>query len=121
MIWDMNPFTTDHPLNSDPSWFDAKDHPVLSFVCMVFVLALVFTPVVLLGLYHWVMSDLEGVTTPGPFSFAELGWFLLVGGVVAFVLSLVCAWPVIAVCRFWLRGWRRRTGRSNPATSSCQE
>ena len=99
----MNLFTTEHPLNSQPSWFDAQAHPVLSFVCSVFVLALALAPVVLFGLYRWVMSDLEGVTTPGTFSFAELGRFLLVGGVVAFVLSLVCALPAVSVYRFLLR------------------
>lgn len=109
----MNPFTTDHPLNSDPSWFDAKDHPVLSFVWVVFVLALALTPVVLFGLYHWVMSDLEGVTTPGPFSFPELGRFLLVAGVVAFMLILICALPAVAICGLLRR--RQRALKQSPA------
>lgn len=102
----MNPFSIEHPLNSQPSWFDTKEHPVLSFVCSVFFLALILTPIVLVFLYHLAMSDLEGVTTPGPFSFAEIGWFLLVGGVVAFVLSSVCVLPAVLVYRFLLRRWR---------------
>lgn len=118
----MNPFTAEHPLNSQPSWFDAKEHPVLSFVCSVFFLALSLTPIILAFLYHWVMSDLEGVTTPGPFSFAEIGWFLLVGGGVAFVLSLVCALPAVSVYRFLLRRWRLlKQASPKPATSSWQE
>jgi hypothetical protein len=54
----MNVFTTGYPLTSQPSWFDACAHPFLSFVSNAFVSALILTPLVLVRLYHYAISDI---------------------------------------------------------------
>jgi hypothetical protein len=100
----MNPFTTDHPLASKSSWFDTPKHPTLSFVCSTFVLGLIFTPFVLQRLYDYAISDIgaEANLFPQP-----LVGFIL-GVVIAFVLSVVGALPVVLVYRVFALRWRRR-------------
>lgn len=98
----MNVFTTDHPLASQPSWFDAKAHPVLSYFCGVFLLALLLAPLILFGLYEYAMTDI-GADNPFP----EPGWALLMGSIWAFVLGLFCAGPLLLAFRLVARIWRR--------------
>jgi ABC-type Fe3+ transport system permease subunit len=100
----MNPFTTDHPLASKSSWFDTQGHPTLSFVCSTFVLALILTPFVLHRLYDYAISDIgaEANLFPQPW------WALFCGLVIAFVLSVVGALPVVLVYRLFARRWTRQ-------------
>jgi hypothetical protein len=100
----MNPFTTDHPLDTQTSWFDTKQHPLLSFVCSTFGLALILTPLVLVRLYYYAISDIGAEPNPFP----EPWWGLFMGSVVAFVLSVICAFPFVLVFRLFARRWRRR-------------
>jgi len=100
----MNPFTTDHPLASKSSWFDAQEHPRVSFVCSTFVFALILAPLVLQRLYDCAISDIGAEPNPFPHPWWALFW----GSVVAFVLSVICALPVVLVYRLVARIWRRR-------------
>ena len=88
----MNLFTTDHPMMSQTSWFDAKAHPRLSFVCSLAVLALVFSPVVLFRLCDYVVNDADD-TTPG--DFPEFWWLMTVGSLFAYGINWVCAVPLV--------------------------
>lgn len=100
----MNPFTTDHPLAAKSSWFDTHEHPVLSFVCSTLLLTFIFTPIVLVRLYYWAITDIG--TEPNPFP--QPWWALFWGMVVAFVLSLFGAVPAVLLLRLLSRAWRRR-------------
>ena len=102
----MNPFTTEHPLASKSSWFDAREHPKLSFICRTFVLALIFTPFGLVRLYHYAIRDIGAEPNPFP----EPSWILFWGTVIAFVFSLLCAFPVVYLRRLAARKWRMRGG-----------
>jgi hypothetical protein len=100
----MNIFTTDHPLTSPPSWFDTRAFPWLSFVCSVFVAALISTPFILAGLYFYLISDIgaEGTPFPDP-------WFDLAVGIgVSFVTGIICASPIALTYRLLARSWRKR-------------
>lgn len=99
----MNPFTTDHPLASKTSWFDKREHSALSFVCGVFVLALILMPFVLYRLYLYAISDIGAEPNPFP----QPWWALFWGCVIAFVLSAVCALPVAFVYRLFARRLRK--------------
>jgi hypothetical protein len=100
----MSIFTTDHPLTSQPSWFDTRAFPLLSFVCSVFVAALIFTPFILAGLYFYLISDIGAEPRPFPDP-----WFdLAVGISVSFVIGIICASPVVLVYRLLARNWRSR-------------
>jgi len=99
----MNPFTTDHPLASQSSWFDTRAHPVLSFVCSTFVLALISTPLVLVSLYDWYMSDMGAE----PNVFPHLGWALLAGSAISFLICFLGTLPVVLLIRIFVRRWRR--------------
>lgn len=100
----MNPFTTDHPLSPKTSWFDTREHPTLSFVCSTFVLALILTPFVLYRLYLYAISDIGAEPNPFP----QPWWALFWGGLIAFVLSTVAAFPVLLLFRLFSRRWRKR-------------
>lgn len=100
----MNIFTTEHPLTSQPSWFDTKEHPFLSFVCSVFVLALVFTPLILFGLYSYAISDIGAEPNPFPDPWLALA----VGSIYSFTISLVGASLVVLAYRMLARSWRSR-------------
>ncbi len=102
----MNIFTTDHPMATEPfewSWFNRKQHPWLSLLCSTLLLAFVFSPAVLYGLYCWFMSDNGGDITltlkpwPG----------FIVGFATSLVLSLVPAFPLVLVYRAMERIWRK--------------
>jgi hypothetical protein len=93
----MSIFTTDHPLTSQPTLFDKRAFPVLSFVCSVFVAALIFTPLILAGLYFYLISDIGAEATPFPDP-----WFDLAVGIgVSFVIGIICASPVVLLARYW--------------------
>src|SRR5688572_16187688 len=100
----MNPFTTDHPLVSESSWFDTKEHPLRSFICSTFVLALMLTPLILVRLYYYAISDIGAEPNPFP----EPWWALFMGTVFSLALSLLCAFPVVLLCRLVRQGWTRR-------------
>ena len=101
----MNIFATDHPMICEPSWFDAKEYPRLSFVLSVFVVTLILAPLVLIRLYYWVMSDI-GADNPFPDPLLALAW----GLIAAFVLSLPVACAAIFAYRFIT--WCRRGGKN---------
>jgi hypothetical protein len=100
----VNIFTTEHPLASQPSWFDTKAFPVLSFVCSVVVLALMLAPLVFVRLCYYVFSDIGAEADPFP----DPCLAILLGSVLAFAFSLVCAFPVVLAYRLLARKGRRR-------------
>ena len=99
----MNVFTTEHPMAAQPSLLDAKTHPFLFFVFSSLLLALLLTPLILYGLYQYAMSDI-GADNPFP----EPGWALLMGSILAFVLILFCACPLLLIFRIVARIWQHR-------------
>jgi hypothetical protein len=97
----MNVFTTDHPLTLQPSWFDRRVYPFWSFVCSVVVLAVIFTPAILVGLYFWLTSDIGAESQPFPDP-----WFdLAVGAGISFVVGIICASLVVLIYRCMTRNW----------------
>jgi hypothetical protein len=102
----MNVFTTEHPLTSQPSWFERREYPVLSFVCSVFVSALILTPVILGGLYYYDLSDIGAEATPLP----DSGLDFFIGCVFSFIVSLVCSLLVVTGYRLVAGIYRRRMG-----------
>jgi len=61
----MNPYTTDHPMVSQPSWFDARLHPRLSYLCQILVVALaVFAAFAGIWIFALMDADNEDVTDP---------------------------------------------------------
>jgi hypothetical protein len=95
----MNLFTTDHPLTSQPSWFDVKAHPVLSAVCKIMVIAMALTPLILLGLYNYAISDIGAEPEPFPDPWLSL----TIGSLVSFIIGLICASTIVAVYRWFTR------------------
>jgi hypothetical protein len=87
----MNPFTTDHPLVSKASRFGAKERPMLHFLHRTLALTLIFTPFVLVRLYYYAISDIGAEPNPFP----KPWWALFWGSVIAFMLSLVVAVPIM--------------------------
>ena len=94
----MNIFTTDHPMASHPSWSDAKQHPVLSILYSVLLLGPILTPVVIWRLYVYFTSDI-GADNPVPDPWPAFAWMIIL----AFTISLVCAFPRVLLYR--LVGW----------------
>jgi hypothetical protein len=101
----MNLFTTDHPMSSNGSWFDASEFPRLSIVLKVLVGTLILVPFVFLRLYQWVISDI-GANSFEPFP--ALAW----GLIAAFALSLPSACTAVFVYQFIAR---RSKGKTNAA------
>ena len=97
----MNIFTTDHPMASQSSWFDAKEHPVLSILCSVFLLCPILMPVVISRLYVYFTSDI-GADNPFPDPWRALAWMIIL----AFAISLVCAFPLVLLYRMFARCWK---------------
>ena len=95
----MNVFTTDHPMMRQTSWFDAKEHPRLSFVCRVAVVALALTPFVMFRICDFVMNDVQETT---PMEYPGALWLLAVGGLFAYGISCVVSVPLVGAYR-WLR------------------
>ena len=100
----MSIFTTEHPLTSQPSWFDRREFPLLSFACSTVVLALIFTPLILAGLYFYLTSDIGAEQRPFPDP-----WFdLAVGIAFSFAIGLFCASLVVLIYRWLTRIWSSR-------------
>ena len=93
----MNPFTTDHPLAPQTSWFDRKEHPRLSFVCTTFLLSFILTPFWLICFYNWANSDVGSEPDPFP-----APWWVFFG-LLAFASSVFCALPIVAIVRYFTR------------------
>jgi hypothetical protein len=106
----MNVFTTDHPMIAQTSWFDEKEHPRLSFVCRVAVVALAFTPFVMFRICEFVMNDVVETT---PVEEPGLLWLLVVGGGFAYGVSCAVSVPLVAGY-----GWLRNDGGSDEAVRS---
>ena len=98
----MNIFTTDHPMASHPSWSDAKQHPVLSILYSVLLLGPILTPVVIWRLNVYFTSDI-GADNPFPDPWRALAWMIIL----AFAISLVCAFPLVLLYRMFARCWKR--------------
>ena len=99
----MGVFTTDHPMTSQPSWFDVKEHPWLSAVCSAIVLALCFTPAILAGLYLYFINDIGAEPNPFPDP-----WFdLAVGSGLSFIIAILLAAPLMVSFRLLVRGRNR--------------
>jgi hypothetical protein len=92
----MSIFTTDHPLTTQPSWFDARAFPALSFLCTSTLLALAFTPLILGGLYIFLTTDIGA--EPKPFGDHPLR-LLAIGSVFSFVVGFICASFVVTIYR----------------------
>jgi len=94
----MNVFTTDHPMTSMPSCLDTKAHPLLSFVCRIFAVTLVLTPLVYGWLVYSVVTD-DVSSTDDPD-----GPILMFGIPASFVFSFVCSVLMVSAYRFvvWL-------------------
>lgn len=133
----MNVFVTDHPLVAQPSCFDAKAHPVLSFLCRVQVVALVLCPV-FIGIVWFAMSAADSPDVPAPSWTDSL--FEVVGFVIGFPVFVVIQflgaptsdlpepagtillyagvvvdgffWALVSVSSFRLVAWHRRRRRS---------
>ena len=101
----MNVFTIDHPLTLQPSWFDRREYPKLSFVCSVFVSTLIFTPLILAGLYYFDMSEIGAEPDPFPDPWLDF----IVGIVLSLVVSFVGSFFVLMAHRL-LAHWRSRCG-----------
>jgi len=98
----MNIFTTDHPMTSQSPWSDPKEHPFLSLVCSVFLLAPFITAFVTWRLYVYLTSDI-GAEGPPQNPWRALAWLILF----AFAVSLLCAVPLVLFYRFAAKGWRK--------------
>lgn len=98
----MNPFTTDHPLTAQTSWFDRKEHPRLSFVCATFLLALILTPLWFVRLYIWFVNDIGAEPNPFTESWPTVFWT----GFVASIGAIICAVPLVAAHRHCVGRWR---------------
>ena len=77
---------------------------MLSFVCSSVVLALMLAPLVLYRLYLYAISDIGAEPNPFP----EPWWALFWGSVIAFVLSMFVAVPVVSLFRACLENPARR-------------
>ncbi len=106
----MNILTTDHPLTLQPSWFDRREHPLLSFVCHVSVMALILTPLILVGLYFYAISDIGAEPNPFPDPWLDLA----VGTALSFVIGLACASLMILTYRLLARVWNRNMLTKSP-------
>jgi hypothetical protein len=61
----MNVFTTDHPMVAQPSCFDAKKNPFVSFCCSAFIIALILCPL-FLGVTWLAVHVRESPDVPEP-------------------------------------------------------
>ena len=110
----MNPFATDHPLASESSCFDRREHPWLSFICSTLVIAAILAPFILIAVIPAVIDDKGSDPSPG-------GRQLLVwGSVVACVIGLGAAVPLVCIGRFVKRWWRMRGKVFHGVTKSCR-
>jgi hypothetical protein len=102
----MNIFATDHPMTAQPSWFDARVHPWLSYVSQILVLALILLPLAAgLVLYSIASADYYALDDQ-PASIIEFVLFLLYLVTDCLLLAFLC----VSVYR--LLGWLFRKRRS---------
>lgn len=85
----MNVFTTDHPLVAQPSCFDAKENPLLSYLARVILAAFILCPL-LLGVAWLALASGESPEVPEP------AWTDVFVVAVGFVTCL----PVLAIVHF---------------------
>ena len=76
---------------------------MLSFVCHVSVMALILTPLILVGLYFYAISDIGAEPNPFPDPWLDLA----VGTALSFVIGLACASLMILTYRLLARVWNR--------------
>jgi hypothetical protein len=100
----MNVFTTDHPLVSQPSPFDSKKFPMVSFVCSSLIMALGFLPFVVTFYVYTVFSD--AIEFGAEYDFPD-SWTLFI--VEVFGLCLFCS--VLFVSAYRLVAWYFRNKR----------
>jgi hypothetical protein len=99
----MNPFATDHPLVSQPSWFDPETFPWRSWLCSALVLALISTPLLFGYNFYADVSeafDIGSATDPFPQSWEE--WASGIGGTFTVCLVgtlLIVGTYRVALCR----------------------
>jgi hypothetical protein len=103
----MSRFTTEHPLGSQPSLFDAKKYPKLSFVCSSLVLALTLTPFLYgYGIYCALTDGVICTDEPPlPNSWADFFWEVSE----LFLFCLFCACLFVSAYR--LLSWCYRKVR----------
>jgi hypothetical protein len=98
----MNVFTTDHPLTSQPSYFDAKAHPRLSFIFQTFVSAVLITPLIFGCLVYYAVSEDAQSTdeTDWAWSLSDLAIILALIFIFSFIFSflLLLTWRLIKRC-----------------------
>jgi len=100
----MNPFTTDHPLVSQPSCFDAKAHPWLSFIFRTFVSTLLITPLIFGCLVYYAFGDdaQSADESVWPESLSDFAIVLAIIFIFSFICSflLLLTWRLIKHCVF---------------------
>jgi hypothetical protein len=104
-VADMNRFVAEHPMASQPSCFDAKEYPKLSFVYSAFVVALVFTPFIYGFPLYSALTDEVQCTDEPPFPQSWTDFICEVGSV--FLLCLICASLFVASYRLLLRHFQK--------------
>jgi hypothetical protein len=110
----VNPFATDHPLASEPSWFDRREHPWLSFICSTLVTAAILAPFILIAVVQAVISD------KGPDPYPSARQLLVWGSAAAGVISLCAAVPLVCIGRLLWCCWRMGCGVFHGITKSCR-
>ena len=88
----MNVFTTDHPMASQPSCFDAQKYPWASFFYRILVVALLLLPL-LTGFVLYSIGNDDAVT-PEDSPDSVLGFMSAV-----FTLSLLLAFGIVSAYR----------------------
>jgi len=88
----MNVFSTEHPMASQPSCFDAQEYPWASFFCSILVVALLLWPL-LAGFVLYSIGN-DDAATPEDSPDSVLGFISAV-----FTLSLLLAFGVVSAYR----------------------
>ncbi len=101
----MNVFTTDHPLTSQTSWFDARTYPVRSFICRVLLFTLISAPVILVALYYYDRNEIGAEPDPSSDPYMEF----VVGGVISIVLGFILSFVIVSAHRLYVRIWKSRS------------
>jgi hypothetical protein len=100
----MGIFTTDHPLASQPSCFDAKAHPIVSYICQAFATALVLLPFVCGYVLYSAFTDPGPECTDfPPITETDPGRFIVFSVVGSFAFCLICALLMAFLFRLFLR------------------
>jgi hypothetical protein len=75
---------------------------MLSFICSGSGLALILSPLVLVRMYYWFISDIGAEPNPFPNPWRALFF----GGAIAFVFSCLIAFPAVILIQWLVRKWR---------------